>query len=232
MIQVRKSTDRGHANHGWLNTYHTFSFATYQDPQHTRFRALRVMNEDWVAPGQGFGTHPHRDMEIVTYVLEGALEHKDSMGHGEVLRPGEFQRMTAGTGIEHSEFNPSKTEPTHLYQIWLFPEQKSLTPSYEQKRFSEEGRHNQLQLVASRDAADGSLMIHQDARIFLSQIDAGKQVEWTPGQDRHAWLQVLQGAVKVNDVPLETSDGAAISGEQRLDVQATSNAQIMLFDLA
>src|ERR1700754_3672310 len=155
MIQIRKSNDRGHANHGWLNTYHTFAFSSYRDPKHMSFRALRVMNEDRVAPGQGFGTHPHDNMESVTYVLEGALEHKDSMGNGEVLRPGEFQRMSAGTGITHSEFNPSKTEPVHLYQIWLLPDRNGIEPSYEQKRFSDEERHNQLRLVASRDAADG-----------------------------------------------------------------------------
>lgn len=232
MIQVRKANDRGHANHGWLNTYHTFSFATYQDPQHVRFRSLRVMNEDWVAAGQGFGTHPHNDMEIVTYVLEGALEHKDSMGHGEVLRPGEFQRMTAGTGITHSEFNPSKTEPTHLYQIWLSPEKKGITPSYEQKRFAEDGRRNQLQLVASRDAAGGSLLIHTDARVYLSLLDTGREVRLDLPTGRHAWLQVLRGSVTLNGQPLETSDGAAVSEETRLTIQATTDAEIMLFDLA
>jgi redox-sensitive bicupin YhaK (pirin superfamily) len=232
MIQVRKATDRGHANHGWLNTYHTFSFSTYQDPQHTRFRSLRVMNEDWVAAGQGFGTHPHNDMEIVTYVLEGALEHQDSMGHGEVLRPGEFQRMTAGTGITHSEFNPSKTEPTHLYQIWLFPEQKGITPSYEQKRFDEAGRLNQLQLVASRDAANGSLRIHQDAKIYLSQIETGQRVALELNAKRYAWLQVLRGSVTLNGESLQTSDGAAVSAETHLKIQATTDAEIMLFDLA
>ncbi|MDB5346437.1 MAG: yhhW [Schlesneria sp.] len=232
MIQVRKATDRGHANHGWLNTYHTFSFSSYQDLQHVRFRSLRVMNEDWVAAGQGFGTHPHNDMEIVTYVLEGALEHQDSMGHGEVLRPGEFQRMTAGTGITHSEFNPSKTEPTHLYQIWLFPEKKGITPSYEQKRFDEAGRLNQLQLVASRDAANGSLLIHQDAKIYLSQIQAGQGVALNLNANRYAWLQVLRGSVTLNGEPLQTSDGAAVSAETQLKIQATTDAEIMLFDLA
>lgn len=232
MIQVRKANDRGHANHGWLNTYHTFSFATYQDSQHVRFRSLRVMNEDWVAAGQGFGTHPHNDMEIVTYVLEGALEHKDSMGHGEVLRPGEFQRMTAGTGITHSEFNPSKTEPTHLYQIWLFPEKKGITPSYEQKRFAEDGRRNQLQLVASRDAAGGSLLIHTDARVYLSLLDTNREVTLDLPTGRHAWLQVLRGSVTLNGQPLQTSDGAAVSEETHLAIQATTDAEIMLFDLA
>ena len=166
MIEIRKANERGHANHGWLDTYHTFSFASYRDPQHMHFRSLRVMNEDFVQPGQGFGTHPHEDMEIVTYVLEGALEHKDSMGNGEVLRPGEFQRMSAGTGITHSEFNPSDTEPVHLYQIWLFPQRKGIEPSYEQKHFAEDERRNRLRLVASQDAADGSLLIHQEHTRF------------------------------------------------------------------
>src|SRR5688572_12925183 len=173
MITVRKSDERGHADHGWLNTYHTFSFASYRDPQHVHFRALRVMNEDYVAPGQGFGTHPHRDMEIVTYVLEGALEHRDSMGNGEVLRPGEFQRMSAGTGITHSEFNPSATEPVHLYQIWLFPASKGLTPSYEQRAFADSEMTGRLKLVASATGENGSLTIHQDAKIFLSKVPSG-----------------------------------------------------------
>jgi redox-sensitive bicupin YhaK (pirin superfamily) len=190
------------------------------------------MNEDVVAPGQGFGTHPHRDMEIVTYVLEGALEHKDSMGNGEVLRPGEFQRMSAGTGITHSEFNPSATEPVHLYQIWLFPERKGLEPSYEQKRFPEEGRRNRLQLVASRDAENGSLRIHQDARIFLSRLESQSEVRHELAADRHAWLQVLRGRVSVNGVDLDTSDGAAVSEETALTVRARENAEVMLFDLA
>jgi quercetin 2,3-dioxygenase len=232
MIQVRKANDRGHANHGWLNTYHTFSFSSYQDPKHMRFRSLRVMNEDFVAPGQGFGTHPHNDMEIVTYVLEGALEHRDSMGNGEVLRPGEFQRMTAGTGITHSEFNPSENESVHLYQIWLLPERKGIEPSYEQKRFSDEERHNQLRLVASRDAEHGSLLIHQDARIYLSKIDAGNEVKHELGQHRHAWLQVLRGTVSLNGLDLGTSDGVAVSDESLLTIHATTDAEIMLFDLA
>lgn len=231
MIQVRNANDRGHANHGWLDTHHTFSFSTYHDPNHMRFRSLRVMNEDTVAPGQGFGTHPHNDMEIVTYVLEGALEHKDSMGNGEVLRPGEFQRMSAGTGITHSEFNPSDSEPVHLYQIWLFPEHKGIEPSYEQKRFPEVERHNQLRLVASRNAENGSLRIHQDARIYLSQFDAGKEIEHELLEGRHAWLQVLRGAVSLNGVNLKTSDGAAVSEETALTIRATSDAEIMLFDL-
>lgn len=196
------------------------------------FRSLRVMNEDWVAPGQGFGTHPHQDMEIVTYVLEGALEHKDSMGNGEVLRPGEFQRMTAGTGITHSEFNPSATEPVHLYQIWLYPDQKGLEPGYEQKRFPEVERQNRLRLVASHDADQGSLLIHQDARIFLARLEHGHEVihELAPG--RHAWLQVLRGSVRLNGQELQTSDGASVSDETSLSIQSIDDAEVMLFDLA
>lgn len=232
MIRVRKAEDRGHADHGWLDTYHTFSFASYQDPEHVHFRTLRVMNEDVVQPGQGFGTHPHRDMEIVTYVLEGALEHKDSMGNGEVLRAGEFQRMSAGTGITHSEFNPSQTESVHLYQIWLFPGEKGIEPSYEQKRFPVSEQQNQLRLVASPEAEAGSLLIHQDARVYLSQIDTQQTVRYELGAGRHAWLQVLRGRVLLNEVPLEVSDGAAVSDTRQLKIQATDNAEIMLFDLA
>jgi quercetin 2,3-dioxygenase len=233
MITVRPSAERGHLDHGWLDTYHTFSFGEYRDPAHVHFRALRVMNEDRVAAGQGFGTHPHSDMEIVTYVLEGALEHKDSMGNGEVLRPGEFQRMSAGTGITHSEFNPSRDEPVHLYQIWLFPEAKGIEPSYEQKRFDEAERRNRLRLVASRDAADGSLLIHQDARIYLATLEDGKQVTHELADRRHAWLQVLRGAVTLNGQELATGDGAAVSDERMLAIAATKGgAEVMLFDLA
>lgn len=234
MIRIRKSEDRGHANHGWLDTYHTFSFASYRDPQQMGFRALRVMNEDWVAPGQGFGTHPHQDMEIVTYVLEGALEHRDSMGNGEVLRPGEFQRMSAGTGITHSEFNPSADEPVHLYQIWLFPEQRGIEPSYEQKQFPAEDMQNRLRLVASRDAHDGSLRIHQDARIYLAQLTPAQQIKYDLPANRHAWLQVLRGQVVFADHTLRAGDGAAISQQtEPLQVAAhETSAEIMLFDLA
>ena len=232
MITIRKAQDRGHANHGWLDTWHTFSFGSYQDRNHIRFRSLRVMNEDRVAPGKGFGTHPHNDMEIVTYVLSGALEHKDSMGNGEVLRPGEFQRMTAGTGITHSEFNPSLTEPVHLYQIWLYPEQSGLTPSYEQKAFPQTERHNRLRLAASRDAAEGSLTIHTDARIYLAELQSDHTVQHELVPGRHAWLQVLRGRVTLNGSDLETSDGAAVSDERELRITATQDAEILLFDLA
>lgn len=235
MIRLRKAADRGHFDHGWLNANHTFSFASYYDPQQMGFRSLRVMNEDFVSPGQGFGTHPHRDMEIVTYVLEGALEHKDSMGNGEVLRPGEFQRMSAGTGITHSEFNPSPSEAVHLYQIWLLPATKGITPSYEQKKFPDEQLRNELRLVATGNEAEreatGALAIHQDARIFLSKLDAGRKLVHRVATGRHAWLQVLRGSVKLNGTSLATSDGAAVSDEPQLEIEAAGNAEVMLFDL-
>ena len=232
MMTLRPSHERGHVDHGWLNAYHTFSFSSYQDPKHVHFRALRVMNEDRVAPGQGFGTHPHNDMEIVTYVLSGALEHRDSMGNGEVLRPGEFQRMSAGTGITHSEFNPSETEPVHLYQIWLFPERKGIKPSYEQKAFPVEGRKNRLQLVASPDAEEGSLLIHQDARIFLANVEAGEQVPVSLAHGRHAWLQVLRGEVRLNNHEMRAGDGASVSEETDLTIEGGDAAEVMLFDLS
>ena len=232
MKTIRRSQERGHFDHGWLNTYHTFSFGDYQDPKHHQFRALRVMNEDWVAPGQGFGMHPHRDMEIVTYVLEGALKHQDSMGNGEALRPGEFQRMSAGTGILHSEFNPSETEPVHLYQIWLFPEKKGLTPSYEQKGFPAEERLNRFRVVASPTAREGSLRIHQDAEIHLATLEAGKGVRHELKPGRNAWLQVLRGAVEADGQTLSAGDGLAYSEEPAVAVKATAAAEVMLFDLA
>src|SRR5215212_4223284 len=198
MIRVRKASERGHFNHGWLDTYHTFSFGRYYDPRQMGFRALRVINEDRVRPGRGFGTHPHEDMEIVTYVLDGALAHRDSLGTGSTIRPGELQRMTAGTGITHSEFNPSATEPVHLYQIWLLPEREGLEPSYEQKAFPEAGRRNRLRLVASPDGAEGSLAIRQDARLYLATLDGGRWILHDLAPSRHAWLQVLRGGVDVN----------------------------------
>lgn len=231
MLQRRKADERGQADHGWLDARHTFSFAEYYDPEQMGFRALRVMNEDRIQPGRGFGMHPHRDMEIVTYILSGALEHRDSMGNGEVLRAGEFQRMSAGTGVVHSEFNHSASEPVHLYQIWLQPQQRGLTPSYEQKSFAD-GTSGRLRLVASPDAADGSLRIHQDARIYLSQLDRGATVAHSLAPGRHAWLQVLRGEVRVNGAPLQTSDGAALSDEQSVRIEAASSALVMLFDLA
>ena len=232
MIRVRHSDERGYADHGWLRSFHTFSFADYYDPAHRGFRSLRVMNEDYIAPGQGFGTHPHRDMEIVSYVLQGQLAHKDSMENGEILRPGEFQRMTAGSGITHSEFNPSETDSTHLYQIWLFPEHKGLKPSYEQRAFDASGRRNRFQLVASPDQAEGSLLIHQDARIYLAELTSGAELQHALLKNRHAWLQVLQGSVQLNRHPMTAGDGAAASEEQGLTVAADEHTSILLFDLA
>jgi redox-sensitive bicupin YhaK (pirin superfamily) len=233
MIRVRRSDERGHFDHGWLDTYHTFSFAGYYDPAHMAFRALRVMNEDTVTPGKGFGTHGHKDMEILTYVLEGALEHRDSLGHGEILRPGEFQRMTAGTGIRHSEFNPSAGDPVHLYQIWLLPEREGLEPGYEQKAFVPAGRADRLQLVASPDGSEGSLTIRQDARVYLADLSAGHSVESRLSQGRHSWVQVLRGAAEVNGTPLSAGDGAAVSEEEALTLTAAAApAELMVFDLA
>jgi redox-sensitive bicupin YhaK (pirin superfamily) len=232
MIQIRHAAERGHFDHGWLDTYHTFSFADYYDPAHMGFRALRVINDDRVDPGQGFGMHGHRDMEIITYVLEGALEHRDSMGNGSLLRPGELQHMTAGTGVRHSEFNPSDREPVHLYQIWLLPDRKGLRPSYEQKAFSEEERRGKLRLVASPDGKQGSLMIHQDARLYLAMLKAGETVSHPVNPGRHAWVQVLRGRVTLNDHLLSAGDGAAVSQEEKLVIGATANAEIMVFDLA
>jgi redox-sensitive bicupin YhaK (pirin superfamily) len=232
MIRIRRANERGHADYGWLNTYHTFSFAGYYDPAHVGFRSLRVMNEDRVAPGKGFGTHAHDNMEIVSYVLDGALEHNDSMGNGEVLRPGEFQRITAGTGISHSEFNPSIEEPTHFYQIWLLPAAIGLSASYEQKRFEDSEMRNALRLVASPVGDNGALTIHQDARIYLSRLDAEASVQFQIPEGRHAWLQVLRGSVTINAQAMDASDGAAVSEESDLQIAATTEAEFMLFDLA
>jgi redox-sensitive bicupin YhaK (pirin superfamily) len=236
MITLRKSHERGHANHGWLDSYHTFSFATYHDPKHMHFRSLRVMNEDWVAPGQGFGRHPHQDMEIVTYVLEGQLKHEDSMGNGSVLGAGDFQRMSAGTGIEHSEFNPSTTEPLHLYQIWLYPDQRGHQPSYEDRTFDASEKQDRLRLVASHDGRADSLTIHQDADIYLANLAAGKEVSHELRPGRHAWLQVLRGKVRVgvdnsDAMELGAGDAAAISDEQDVHLAAVNPAEVMLFDL-
>jgi redox-sensitive bicupin YhaK (pirin superfamily) len=232
MMQIRRGQDRGHFDHGWLNTYHTFSFADYSDPAQMGFRALRVINEDRVAPGMGFGMHGHRDMEIVTVVLSGALEHRDSLGNGEVLRPGEVQHMTAGTGIRHSEFNPSPTEPVHLYQIWLLPNRERLTPSYEQKAFTEAEKQDRWRLVASPDGGDGSLTIHQDARLYLASLTEAQELRHELSRGRHAWLQVLRGEVVVNGTTLTAGDGAALSDEAALSVRAASAAEVLLFDLA
>jgi quercetin 2,3-dioxygenase len=231
VITIRPASERGHGQHGWLDTRHTFSFSDYYDPRHMGFRVLRVINEDRVAAGQGFGTHGHRDMEIITYVLEGALGHKDSLGNGSVLRPGEFQCMTAGTGMRHSEFNPSKSEPVHFYQIWLLPKQKGLPPRYDQRAFPEEERRGKLRVVASPNGRDGSLTVHQDAQVLLASLAAGERVAHELAPGRHAWLQVLRGSVQLNGVPLATSDGAAVSNESSLTVLGTEPCEVMLFDL-
>lgn len=231
MIRVRPAGERGHADYGWLDTSYSFSFNTYHDPAHMGFRALRVINEDVVAPGQGFGMHGHRDMEILTYVLSGALEHRDSLGNGDVLRPGEFQRMSAGTGIRHSEFNPSAEEPVHLYQIWLFPAEPGMTPSYEQKAIRA-GTPGAFWPIATPDGREGSLRIHQDAEILLGRLEPGRPVTYRPRPGRHAWVQVIRGSVDLNGTALGTSDGAGVSEESALTFGATEPAEVMLFDLA
>jgi len=231
MFTIRRGSDRGHFNHGWLDTFHTFAFGDYYDPAHVQFGSLRVINEDRVAPGQGFGMHGHREMEIVTIVLSGALEHRDSLGNGEVLRPGELQRMTAGTGIRHSEFNPSANEPVHLYQIWLLPERTGLAPSYEQKAFDPAARQNAWQLVAAPDAAAGSLAIHQDARLYLANIASGQQLDRPIDSDRSAWLQVLSGTVEVGGNSLTAGDAVAVTQETALSIVAREAAEVLLFDL-
>ena len=230
MIQLKKSNDRGHADHGWLNARHTFSFADYYDPENTHFRSLRVINEDRVAPEQGFGLHPHRDMEIITYVISGALRHRDSMGNTAVMRGGDVQRISAGTGILHSEMNESKTEPVHLLQIWLFPDHKNAQPAYAEKSFgrAETGR---LHLVASKAGRDGSISINQDADLFLGKLGKGDSVRHTLSADRHSWLQLIKGALKVNDTELEPGDGVAVSATDVLTITANAPSDFLLFDL-
>jgi hypothetical protein len=232
MIRVRKAGERGHFDHGWLDTYHTFSFGDYYDPAHLGFRSLRVINDDRVQPGQGFGMHGHRDMEIVTYVLDGALQHKDSLGNGSIIRAGELQRMTAGTGVRHSEFNPSDKEGVHLYQIWLLPERKGLKPSYEELAVGEEEKQGRFRLVASPDGAAGSLTIHQDARLYLASLLPGQAVAHSIEPGRAAWLQVLRGSVNVLGNDLSAGDGVAVTDENAISVQAAVPSEVLLFDLA
>src|SRR6267378_111389 len=232
MIVRLKAKDRGHFDHGWLDTHHTFSFGDYYDPAHMGFRTLRVINDDRVQPGQGFGMHGHRDMEIVTYVLEGALEHKDSMGNGSAIRAGELQRMTAGTGVRHSEFNPSDKEWVHLYQIWLLPERTGLRPSYEELTLGEAQKRGRFRLVASPDGADGSLTIHQDARLYLASLLPGQAVAHPIEPGRAAWLQVLRGNVNLLGNDLSVGDGVAVTDENAISVQAAVPSEVLLFDLA
>ena len=231
MISIRKSSDRGHADHGWLDTHFTFSFADYYDPEHTQFRTLRVMNDDRIAGGGGFPKHPNRDMEIVTYVLEGALEHRDSMGNGSVIKPGDVQYMSAGTGVAHSEFNASKTEPVHLYQIWMFPEKQGLKPVYDQKNFSESEKRGKLKLVVSPDGRDGSVKIRQDNELYATVLGSGETVKHELKPDRHAYVQVARGSVTLNGTQLDAGDGAAISEEKALELTGVKEGEVLLFDL-
>ena len=232
MIVIRKADERGHFNHGWLDTSHTFSFADYYDPAHMGFRALRVINEDRVHPGRGFATHGHQDMEIITYVLEGALEHKDSMGNGSIIRPGDVQRMTAGTGVTHSEYNHSRDQAVHLLQIWILPAERGLTPGYEQRAFADAAKRDRLALIASRDGRDGSVTVHQAVDLYAAALDAGREVvcELRPG--RHAWVQVARGTARLNGRLLGPSDGAAVSAEATLRLAAEQPAELLVFDLA
>lgn len=232
MLHVRRAADRGAADYNWLKTAYTFSFSSYYDPDYMGFRDLRVMNEDVVAPSRGFPKHPHSDMEIITYVLSGALEHRDDLGNVSVLKAGELQRMTAGTGIRHAEANPSSVDPVHLYQIWVFPEREGLEPGYEQKGFPEADRQGAWQVVASPDGRDGSLVIHQNVSIFLANLDPGRTLERPIAPGRHAWVQVIRGPVVVNGETLETGDGLAVSDVPSLSFEAEGASEILLFDLA
>jgi len=232
MITIRRSNERGGGDYGWLKTRHTFSFSDYSDPKWMGFRTLRAINEDWVAPSGGFPTHPHRDMEIITYVLSGKLEHKDSLGTGSVILPGDGQRMTAGRGIRHSEANPSKSEPVHLLQIWIFPDKQGHEPGYEQKSFPENEKLGKFRLIASNDGADGSVKINQDAKLFVTLLAPGEEVTQPLGAKRHAWLQVAKGEVEVNNQKLRQGDGAGVSDVAELALKATEEAEVLLFDLA
>ena len=230
-MKIRRSGERGRADHGWLKSLHTFSFADYYDPEHMGFHALRVINEDRVAPGEGFPRHPHRDMEIVSYVLDGALEHRDSLGNGSIIRPGEVQRMSAGTGVAHSEYNASQDEPVHFLQIWIVPERRGIEPGYEQKGFSEDERRGRLRLVASRDGRAGSVTIHQDAAIYAALLDDGTRIEHTIPPGRHAWLHVARGSITLDDTPLEAGDAAAIEDATTLAITGRGPAEVLLFDV-
>lgn len=232
MITIRRSHERGHANYGWLDSYHTFSFANYYDPEHIHFRSLRVINEDRIAAKGGFPTHPHRNMEIISYVVSGSLAHRDSLGNVETIGRHGVQRFTAGTGITHSEFNPSATEPTHLLQIWILPEQQGLTPSYEQKVFEPADYPGEWVKVASRDASDGSVLIHQDAELYTTILAPGEQRTYPLRPDRHAWVQVVKGEISLNGHRLDAGDAAAVSQEEKLLLDTEPGAEVLLFDLA
>ncbi len=232
MLEIRKAADRGTADLGWLRSRHTFSFADYYDQHHMGFGPLRVINEDRVAPGQGFGTHGHQDMEIISYVLEGALEHRDSIGTGSVIRPGDVQVMSAGTGIRHSEFNHSKTEPVHFLQIWIVPDRRGIAPRYDQKRFPDDEKRGRLRLIGSTNGEDGSVIIHQDVKLFASILSGDAEVEQPLPRGRQAWLQVARGSVEANGNRLDAGDGAAVHEESTLRLKtAADSAEILLFDL-
>ena len=232
MMTIRHAKDRGHAQHGWLDSHHTFSFADYHDPAHMGFRSLRVINDDRVQAGRGFGTHPHRDMEIISYVLEGALEHKDSMGTGSVIRPGDVQRMSAGTGVLHSEFNGAKSELVHFLQIWIVPRARGIEPSYEQKSFAAEGKRGRLRVVASPDGRDGSVTLHADAVLYAGLFDAGEVAELALAPGRHAWVHVARGKVRVDGRDLGAGDGASLSDERAVRVEGVDGGEVLVFDLA
>ena len=232
MISVRLAEDRGHVDHGWLNTYHTFSFADYHDPEHMGFRALRVINEDRVQPGEGFGTHPHRDMEIISCVLEGGLEHRDSLGNGSVIRPGEVQRMSAGTGVTHSEFNASREELVHFLQIWILPATRGLAPGYEQKAFPRAKQKGRLRLVASPKGRYGSVTIHADALVYAGVFDQGAVATLPIAEGRYAWVQIVRGKARVNGQDLKAGDGAALSGVPGVQITGVEASEILVFDLA
>ncbi len=233
MIRLRESEKRGRAALDWLDSYHTFSFGDYYDPAHMHFRSLRVINEDWVKPGQGFHPHSHQDMEIITYVLEGELEHQDSLGNGSVIRPGEIQRMSAGTGITHSEFNHSKEETLHLLQIWILPQEKNLAPGYEQKSFDCQNLKNQWQLIASKSPGKEAVKIHQDVELFVSFLDFNRELDYALRPNRNAWVQVARGQVNLNGLSLKAGDGAGVSDETKLVIKAKEDqSEILLFDLA
>jgi redox-sensitive bicupin YhaK (pirin superfamily) len=231
MMNIRRSHERGHANYGWLDTRHTFSFGDYYDPRHMGFRSLRVINDDRVVGGRGFATHPHRDMEIISYVVDGALEHRDSMGNGSVIRPGEVQRMRAGTGVTHSEYNHSSTDPVRFLQIWVLPEERGLAPGYEQKLFGDE-RRGRLRLVASRNGSEGSVQIQQDLAMFASVLKDGQRVEHDLAEGRHAWLQIVRGTVRVDSVELGEGDGASFSEVPAVPMESLGDSEIILFDIA
>ena len=232
MIEVRRSQDRGHANHGWLDSFHSFSFAGYHDPDHMGFGPLRVINEDRVQAGQGFGTHSHRDMEIISYVLAGGLAHKDSMGNGSVIRPGDVQRMSAGTGVAHSEFNASERDPVHFLQIWIEPSQRGVRPSYEEKKFDDASKRGRLRLIASPDGRDGSVTIHQDANLYAALVDGSEALDFEPAPGRRVYVHVVKGEVAVNGQPLGGGDAIKLSHEARVRIERGRGAEILLFDLA